>query len=128
MCSQSVVIYSTPIYRDSAEYMEATKVLKEVEADVKEKFAAAQKERGIEIPDTYQGITQAERIELKAIRDALRKAIVSMDGDELDTALEDCYAIEGFEDNESNAILLRWAEKVRTWRCERNSTREHMRM
>lgn len=53
---ESLCIY---VCRDSAEYMEATKVLKEVEADVKEKFAAAQKERsGISLDDKYQGASQ----------------------------------------------------------------------
>merc|ERR1719424_2158067 len=59
---------------------------------------------------------------VKFARDQLRKAITSMDGDELDAALEDCLEIPGFRENEANQILLARAEKVREEAFERKDT------
>ena len=101
--------------RDSEEYMEATKVLLEVEADVKEKFATSTKtgDRDMIYDDPYGGASQLEKMNMKFARDQLRKAIVSMSGERIDAALEDCHLIPGFGDNETNQILLKWADKVR---------------
>ena len=85
--------------------MEATRVLLEVEADVKEKFKAAQKNRaGIAVEDKYQGPALTDKIYLKEAKDQLRKAITTMVG--LDEAMTRCREIEGFEDQESHRILL----------------------
>ena len=117
---ESLRIY---VCRDSAEYMEATKVLLEVEADVKEKFAAAQKERsGISLDDKYAGPSQIEQQNMKLARDQLRKAIFDMDGEELDEALEVCNSIEGFEDHKINRILLKRAQASQEEAFERKDT------
>jgi hypothetical protein len=99
------------VARDSAEYMEATKVLKEVEADVKEKFANAQKSRNVRYHDQYEGIAMASQIEMKEAKDQLRKAIVSMVG--IDEALTHCRKVPGFKDVASHVILIQWAKKVK---------------
>ena len=52
--------------------MECTKVLLEVEADVKEKFKEAQKDRNAKVEDKYSGPAMTEKIELKEAKDQLR--------------------------------------------------------
>ena len=104
---ESLRIY---VARDIAEYMEATKVLLEVEADVKEKFAAAQRQRNVQYHDQYAGMPLARQIEMKEAKDQLRKAIVSMVG--IDEALQHCHSVAGFEDVASHLILIQWAKKV----------------
>ena len=80
---------------------------------MKEKFGLTkQKSSRTLIEDKYQGPSMLANTNMKFAKDQLRKAIVAMNGDLLDEALEDCYAIEGFEDHKSNRILLTWAEKV----------------
>ena len=117
---ESMRIY---VCRDSPDYMDATQTLLEVEGDVKEKFAAAQKSnKKVEVEDKYYGSSMIEQMNVKFARDQLRKAITSMDGDELDAALEVCLEIPGFRENEANQILLARAEKVREEAFERKDT------